>query len=245
MRRSHLTAPSAASTSRTWSSTVTILPGRDAERQQVDEVGPDRVPGGALDLAGPRRNGVDAVPEEHLAAVDVADAGEHRLVHEQLGDRSCRCADPRARRRPGRVRAAAGPGRGARVTASTCSGVMTAHRIGPRRSATWSSVASRSRTCPDDRDLGGIPVARRRVKDADEAEVHVQPRVAVELGEEVLAPRGGVQQLAAGERGRAGGEPALRAAHLGARCRRRPRRGRGRARTACDLRAWRQHRPRR
>ncbi len=37
--------------------------------------------------------GVDAVPEQQLGAVDVADAGEHALVHQQCGDRRPRGAD--------------------------------------------------------------------------------------------------------------------------------------------------------
>ena len=35
----------------------------------------------------PGRQRVDPVPEQHLGAVDVADAGEHRLVHQQVADR--------------------------------------------------------------------------------------------------------------------------------------------------------------
>ena len=43
-------------------------------------------------VAGAQR--VDAVPEEHLGAVDVADAGQHLLVHQQVADRARAARDP-------------------------------------------------------------------------------------------------------------------------------------------------------
>ena len=58
----------------------------DADLHQRDEVGPHRAEfGGGDGGAGPER--VDAVPVQQLAAVHVADAGEHRLVHQQRTDR--------------------------------------------------------------------------------------------------------------------------------------------------------------
>src|SRR5690606_3102384 len=65
----------------------------DALAHQDHQVVPDRVPLGAGEvLAGPV--GVDAVPEEHLGAVDVADARDGLLVHEERGDGRAAAADP-------------------------------------------------------------------------------------------------------------------------------------------------------
>ena len=53
---------------------------------QHDQVGPHRVEHVAGQLVrGEHR--VDAVPEQHFGAEDVADACEHRLIHQQRGDR--------------------------------------------------------------------------------------------------------------------------------------------------------------
>src|SRR5215203_2237615 len=52
--------------------------GRDAEGHQPLEVVPDEPPRRPAQLLS-RGVGGEAVPEEHLRAVDVADAGEHRL----------------------------------------------------------------------------------------------------------------------------------------------------------------------
>ena len=63
-------------------------------------------------LPGPQR--VDPVPEQHLGAVDVADAGQDRLVHQQVADRRAGCARSAPRRGPGRRRRAAGRARAGR-----------------------------------------------------------------------------------------------------------------------------------
>ena len=76
--------------------------GAHALGHELDQVGPHRAPlADAQRVAGAQR--VDAVPEEHLGAVDVADAGQHLLVHQQVADRRAGCA-----------RSAATPGRGRR-----------------------------------------------------------------------------------------------------------------------------------
>src|SRR5205085_9737739 len=64
----------------------------DALTHQDDQVRPDRVPFGPGQIAAcPVR--VDSVPEEDLGAVDVADACDHLLVHEQGGDRGPAAGD--------------------------------------------------------------------------------------------------------------------------------------------------------
>ena len=135
----------------TWSSDGDDAPGRDAERHQPHEVVPDQPPGGPLEqpALGERRQ---PVPEEHLGAVDVADPGEHRLVHEQLGDGSRGAVDAR----PGDV----GVGVGAqRVGPEPVEdgvdllGLATSHRLGPRRSATCCSVAQAQPHLADGRHL--------------------------------------------------------------------------------------------
>jgi hypothetical protein len=61
----------------------------DAGAHQRHQIGPHVVPQRPIQRAarGQRR---DAVAEQHLGAVDVADPGEHRLVHQQRGDRDLR-----------------------------------------------------------------------------------------------------------------------------------------------------------
>src|SRR4051812_35364709 len=54
----------------------------DAVLHQVDEVTPDSVPAPTRDLHT-RCQRVEAGTEQRLRTVDVADAGEHRLVHQQ------------------------------------------------------------------------------------------------------------------------------------------------------------------
>jgi hypothetical protein len=58
----------------------------NAVLHQGHQIGPQRVPL----LAGQRRSGqlrVEAMPEQGLRPVDVADPGHDRLVHEQRGQR--------------------------------------------------------------------------------------------------------------------------------------------------------------
>ena len=70
---------------------------------ECDEVGPHVVELGRGDGgAGPVR--VDAVAVQEFAAVHVADAGEHRLVHQQRADRPAGLGDSRPG--PGGVSAA-------------------------------------------------------------------------------------------------------------------------------------------
>ncbi len=73
--------------SATWSSRVRICEKATPERQQVDEVGPDPLPRRAFEL-GAEGERVGAVPVQHFTAIDVADPGQHRLIHQQLGNRS-------------------------------------------------------------------------------------------------------------------------------------------------------------
>ena len=105
-----------------------------------------------------------AVPEQHLGAVDVADAGEHRLVHQQAADRRPAAADPLPGPRPGRRPRAAGPGRAGRRAPSRCSRVTGRRRWrragrrttrGPAPASAWTS---RSRTWPTG---AGTPSASR------------------------------------------------------------------------------------
>src|SRR5215216_4310157 len=96
---------------------VLVADGVDGARldpvvHQHDQVFPEGAP-----LADPEgaagTQGVHAVPEEHLCAVDVADAGDDLLVEQQVTDRPLAAADPLPRT-PGvgvvaqRVRAEAG-----------------------------------------------------------------------------------------------------------------------------------------
>ena len=93
---------------------VTIRPIRTPARMRVTRSAHIRPHSVAVDrAAGPERR--DAVPEQQLGAVDVADAGEHRLVHQQRADRRPAPGDApvrEPRRRPAGAagRARAGPG---------------------------------------------------------------------------------------------------------------------------------------
>jgi hypothetical protein len=62
-----------------------------------DQVGPHPRPElGIHAAARPERR--DAVPEQQLGPIDVADAGEHRLVHEQRTDGRAAAGDAPERR---------------------------------------------------------------------------------------------------------------------------------------------------
>ena len=114
-------------------------------------------------LPGTQR--VDPVPEQHLGAVDVPDAGEHRLVHQQVG-RSAGCSAAAAPTpSSGRRRPAAGPGRARRAPRSRCSAPIRSHWVAPRRSAYVVSFCRRSRTWP----TGGGAGRRAQVELADQA----------------------------------------------------------------------------
>ena len=66
--------------------------GAGAVGHEPHQIVPDELPGRPLERA-PGLERVQPVPPEQLAPIDVADAGEHRLVHEQLGDGLARARD--------------------------------------------------------------------------------------------------------------------------------------------------------
>ena len=149
------------------------------------------------------------MPVEHLGAVDVADAGEHRLVHEHRADR---CAAARHAvddlLRVGvlaqGVRAEPGEDRRAPVAPD---------QVARRRAAQVGVPGVVGQP-----QAHGAPRLRRRRGRAHpravEAEVHVQHLLALERHEQVLAVGLGLLQHAPVEQRGAGGEPALRARRL-------------------------------
>ena len=113
-------------------SVVTIRPERRPARISVtrsDHSGAQR----DSSSVAPGQVRVDAVAEQDLGPVHVADAGDHRLVHQQPGDRRPAAGDAgEGRLAVGRRRSGSGPSR-ARM-ASTSDGLSTSHAVGPRRS---------------------------------------------------------------------------------------------------------------
>ena len=86
----------------------------------------------------PRPQRVDAVPEQHLGAVDVADAGQHRLVHQQRRRRAPGCGRPAPRPGSSPRRRAAGrapAARPARAAARRSSARRRWRRAGRRTPA--------------------------------------------------------------------------------------------------------------
>ena len=157
------------------------------------------------------------VPEQHLGAVDVADARQHRLVHQQAADRRPAAADalPGARRvGVGAERVGADPGDdGVALGGGDQRAGGGPAQVGPRGAA----VAVGHQPQPDladrRRDLAvGRRAGRVDVEAAVEPEVDVDVPLARERDEEVLAPRLGTEQHLAVELGRLGREPPLRAA---------------------------------
>ena len=130
----------------------------------------------------PGRSGCDPVPEQHLGAVDVADAGQHRLVHQQAADRGrgCGCIRAQARVRVG-VRRAAGRARAGRRSASRCSRGRSARRRWRRAGRRTPAGARRCRRRPAAAGPGrpgGLGDAVVDVELAVEPEVHVHAAVA-------------------------------------------------------------------
>ena len=152
------------------------------------------------------------VPEQHLGAVDVADAGEHGLVHQQRADRRSGCARSAARRAAGSAPRRSGSGPSRARTARPPAAVSTSQAVGAAQ------VGVRRRRPPAARRSGPRGGGRRapapKVRTAVEAEVDVQPAVAAEPEEQVLAVGVGLLEHPAVEQRGAGGEPALRAAHV-------------------------------
>ena len=154
------------------------------------------------------------MPEEDLGAIDVADAREHGLVHEQSAteredfEMRAQATSGWASGRKGRAEAVQHGvdllrgGDLAEVGAAQVGDVLVGAQPQPHGA--------------DGRHLGG-PLVRVDGEAADEAEVHVQPAVVGELDEQVLAPAGGPEQLAAVELRGALRELALRAGDLGCR----------------------------
>ena len=111
--------------------TVSIRPLRTPSRISTTRSCPHR-----LELAAAqgvaRAQRVDPVPEQHLGAVDVADAGEHLLVHQQRADRARLRADPAPRpgssRRP--ARSGSGPSR-----STTAVALLAGHQLAGGRAA--------------------------------------------------------------------------------------------------------------
>ena len=60
---------------------------------QVDQIGPGGLELLLVDIP-PGSVGIDAVAEQQFAAVDVADPGQHRLIHQQGTDRPAGLGNP-------------------------------------------------------------------------------------------------------------------------------------------------------
>ncbi len=184
-----------------------MRPVRTPSLHQGDQVVPDGLElAHAQGVAGSQR--VHPVTEQDLGAVDVADAGDDRLVQEQVADRSVAALDPRPG--PGRVGVGAQRVRTQRrdhlvvPVAADQVALDGATQVGVRRLVLQPQP-----------DLTHRHGHRRRVEVelADQAEVDVDEPVAGELDEQVLAGRVGADQGLAVEQGGVRGEPALRAAH--------------------------------
>ena len=193
-------------------------------------------------LPGPQR--VDPVPEQHLGAVDVADACQHRLVHQQVTDRRAAAPDPR----PGPRRVGVGP---QRVRAEPredrrrrCAAVIRSQSVAPRRSA-YAAARADDQPQPHLPDRGGgAPVGPSHVELADQPEVDVHeplaartPRTGACPADSAPTSTGAVEQRGVGR------EPALRAAAPAPRGRRTPPSARRRAGAGCAPQASSAERP--
>ena len=117
-------------------------------------------PAASGDSAGPGQPRVEALPEQQFGTVDVSDAGNHLLVHEQgrhgraLGRQR---GGKRVPVRRGRLRSGSGPRRAR--TAAASAPVIASQVVAPRRSAQPCPLTSRTRTAPTG---AGGPRSRRR-----------------------------------------------------------------------------------
>ena len=186
---------------------VTMRPVAQAGPHQGHQVGHSASHSSRLTVAA-RPVRVDAGPEQHLGPIDVADPGEHGLVHQQQADRTPAAADAA----PGdgllRVARAAGPGRGGPAPRPLSAAVQTSHGGGAAQ------VGVRpvgDQPHPHGARAGPAPASAPNVHLPIEPEVHVQQPVAGEAQQQVLAV--GVRPLEppAVEQRRALGEAALRA----------------------------------
>jgi hypothetical protein len=182
----------------------------DTLGHELDEVGPDR-----LELAAPERpprpQWVDALAEEDLRAVDVADPGDDLLVEEQLSDRPPTGADPP----PGPRRVGVGPQRVRSQPGHDPPAFLRRHQDAPGRAAQV-GVRRREPVVGGGEPEPDLPHGRyggsaRDPEAADEAQVDVDNPVPVEHAEEVLARGVGLHEAGAVEQRGLGGEAALRA----------------------------------
>src|SRR5665647_365891 len=199
---------------------------RDTERHQPGQVVPDGLPGGRPDLpTGPER--VDAMPEKHLAPIDVAHPGKHGLVHQQLANRLGTAHDPTQ----SKIRVGVWPqGVGAESSLDLVDLLGRDNRTHGRRPQVPHPgvVQQPEPDLPLDRDVtvrhtsflrmrvGTHP--RTRIDEvthdgelADQPEVDVEPSLALELDEQVLPPGRRANHRQVVKQGGAVLEPALRA----------------------------------
>jgi hypothetical protein len=181
----------------------------DALAHELGEVGPEGVPLGGRDVpAGAVR--VDAVPEEDLGAVDVADARDDLLVHEQGGDRRTAAAD-----------AGVGGGRvGVRAEGVGAEAVVYRLLLGAGDQGAGGGAAEVGvRGGAGEAEADGVRGrGRGGVAEGDlaeEAEVDVDPVAVAEAEEEVFAVGVGAGELRSGEEGGGVGELALGAGDVG------------------------------
>ena len=185
-----------------------ILPRRKPIFIKVHQVGPCGVELGFPDRpAGSMR--VDAMAEQQLVPVDVADAGDDRLIHQQRSDWPARLGDPRPR--PRRVGVAA-----KRVRPEP------SHHIGDLRvvdqlahggAAQIGAVFGTDHPHPHlpdrsrHRNIGrALPFGESPVQ----TEVHVHGRAANVMVKQMLTPRAGAPQHPAIDSGCRIGESTLR-----------------------------------
>ncbi len=174
---------------------------------QLLQVRPEGVPLGAGEVAA-RAVRVDAVAEEDLGPVDVADARDDLLVHQQGGDAGAAAGDPLPGALPVLVAA-----QRVRAQALVYRALLGLGDQGAGGGAAQVGVVLRV----DEAQPDGVGGRRGRggaeAELAEEAEVDVDPAGGAEAEEEVLAVgvRGG--EGASVQEGRAVGELALRTAH--------------------------------
>jgi hypothetical protein len=151
---------------------------------------------------------VDAVAEQQLVPVDVTDAGDDRLVHQQRADWPARLGDPRPR--PSRVGVAT---KRIRPEARHHIGdLRVIEKLANRRSAQIGAVFGADHSHPhlSDRSrhrLFGRP--RPFGEGSVQPEMYMHRRATDVVVEQVLTPRAGASEHLAVDRGRRRSEPTL------------------------------------
>ncbi len=181
----------------------------DADGHEINEVIPHRLP------ANPRNptsncHRCDVVPEQHFGSVHIPDTGEHRLVHQQRGDRNRRTVNAC----PGSIRIGVSPQR-VRTQPSE-------QRIDLRRVQKFAGIRPPKIGRPRYSPITGLETPPHLSNDfpinlVSDAEGSVQPEMNVhdigqigEFNKQVFARRVGAGENSPVEAGRFGRKSSLR-----------------------------------